>query len=313
MEMKIGENRLSILLKPTTNIPGMNTPCLFEGKVEEEEAALAAVIGCHNSSKTLLTISSSQVPGGILDLSLIDGITYNIALNNGTVFHGQRRKRGADSEKDYLVPPKNPLQGSIAPFQEALPSRVTLKTDIKYDNSLLKHFGYSHEKTKEFLNRVVSLAKVWMSHESIVMKVDIKVGEVDHIDETIRASGYHIRNLFHRGFPSHTSFFCKDFTRGSTLGIAYVRSACDYRGYAININELYTRYDAEQSTAKVFAHELGHNIGMLHDFEDVHGGHGGPCDGRGLMSYHGAKDKWSACSNDDFEAYWRREGYRCMN
>ena len=55
-----------------------------EGQLEKEEGAVAAVIGCHNSSKTLLTISSSQVPGGILDLSLIGGITYNLELNNQT-------------------------------------------------------------------------------------------------------------------------------------------------------------------------------------------------------------------------------------
>merc|ERR1719348_2230554 len=45
LEMKIGENRLNIILKPKSYITGMNTPCLFEGELEEEEDAVAAVIG----------------------------------------------------------------------------------------------------------------------------------------------------------------------------------------------------------------------------------------------------------------------------
>merc|ERR1712062_37434 len=33
------------------------------------------------------------------------------------------------------------------------------------------------------------------------------------------------------------------------------------------------------------AHEMGHNMGMSHDFADVHGGDNGACNGQGLMSY----------------------------
>ena len=50
---------------------------------------------------------------------------------------------------------------------------------------------------------------------------------------------------------------------------------------------------------------MGHNLGMLHDFDDAHGGEGGPCDGKGFMSYgYSVPQQWSTCSKNDFEAHY---------
>ena len=54
-----------------------------------------------------------------------------------------------------------------------------------------------------------------------------------------------------------------------------------------------------------FIDQVGHNLGMYHDFGDEHGGPGNPCDnGLGFMGYGSAPDRWSDCSRRDFEAQY---------
>merc|ERR1719422_603484 len=141
------------------------------------------------------------------------------------------------------------------------------------------------------------------------MKVDIKIGEVDHLNENIKADDRYWNYLVRKERPrSFTSYFCKDicpFGQYCTAGITYRGNACVRYGWAIGINELWTPYDEEFETGQVFAHELGHSLGMHHDFDPPH--HGKDCDGKGLMSYGGQQDRWSSCSNADFENWWRRE------
>ena len=77
------------------------------------------------------------------------------------------------------------------------------------------------------------------------------------------------------------------------------------------------------------AHEMGHNLGMFHDHEKVHGGSGksafqtggnpGPCESqKHIESYQSSREKWSTCSKADFAAHylqitkkWNRPW--CMN
>ena len=63
---------------------------------------------------------------------------------------------------------------------------------------------------------------------------------------------------------------------------------------------------------------MGHNMGMLHDFDSKHGGQGGPCDGTGFMSYGTAPNVWSTCSSADFLALYNvvidsNQWYWCLD
>jgi len=307
MELMIGERRRNILLTPTTNIPGWKTSCLFTGKLEGDLDSEVSVSGCHNSNETMVSIASSLLPDGFVELMIVDGNTKN--MDSANIFGETEGESMENSTPDYVYPPADPFEWAVSPWSGPLPSTVVLKTNIKYDNSLLEHFGYSHEKTKDWINDVVQRTKPMMSHYSLTIKVALEIGEVTHIDETLRANNHTIYYLAQtKKHNSLTSYFCKDHGRDTTGGIAFVGFACN-PSWAININEL--AY-SDHETARTFAHELGHNIGMLHDFHESHGGHHGKCNHQGLMSYGQKPTQWSSCSDKDFTTWWKEKGHVCL-
>merc|ERR1719216_801337 len=97
------------------------------------------------------------------------------------------------------------------------------------------------------------------------------------------------------------SWFCNQ-GGGGVAGMAWVGTLCMHSGYNTNLNEAYS---SQAVSAFILSHELGHNFGMSHDFDDSHGGKGNSCDNTGIMSY-GSTDYtgWSTCSRSDFERHY---------
>jgi len=310
LQLKIGPTWRNIWLTPTSNLRNRFTPCLFKGKLEGDPKAVVSVSGCPDRD-TSVAIAFSLLPFGIVDLTLVDGITTNLdAKTSG------ESENEAFSIDDLLFPPRDPSESANF-WLGPIPSTVVLKTDVKYDNSLLEHFDNSHEKTRDWVDKVVELAKSKFSHDSLTIRVTLEVLEISHYNETLEANDktiYHLqRREWHRVL---TSYFCKDRESSgyNTIGIAFFGSACMGAGWAVNINELHSTITPDIKTARTFAHELGHNLGMYHDFDSQHGGEGGKCDGKGLMSYGSERpDKWSSCSDTDMQTWWKTEGHECVN
>jgi hypothetical protein len=177
MEIKLPDNTTdTIHLIPACNMASVPTTCLYSGKLEHNQQSVVAVLGCKESQEVTISIASSKVPGGMVDLSIVDGLTYLIKDDVKTSL--QRRRGIFISKNDFLIPP--PIKNAKSSARSTLPNGALLKTSIRYDNTLLNRFGGSHTKTKQWINSVVELAKPRMSHVAIHLQVvgDIKMKQL---------------------------------------------------------------------------------------------------------------------------------------
>ena len=249
----------TISLRPVKNsFPGVTVDCLFTGKLGDDDSSLVTVSGCKNGNETTtVSIASSLVPDGLLNLQFVNGCSVVPEDNVKRSFENQH--------DDVLIPPNDEQNHEYSTkFFGKLPRAVELRTTIWYDQSLLKKFGGSHSQTKQWLAKVLEFAKTLFLAPSLNVRINLKKVGVRETKLTLVASGTSIGKVKVSGGKRNqnniNSFFCHDsYRRDGTIGIAYGGTACNEDGYAVNINEYHI---SALDTARVFVHELGHNVGM---------------------------------------------------
>ena len=155
-------------------------------------------------------------------------------------------------------------------------------------------------------------------HASLGSKVLVEMvpGIKHYAGKNLVASGASLNEMFtdtanDLGSADLMLYMAADTDYYGTVGIAWCPVVCDpsvYNKYKSSINEWRQTHAA---SAHVMAHEMGHNLGMRHDFIDEHKASG--CDGAGIMSYGNPPNQWSTCSVADFTAQYKvRQSSWCL-
>ena len=198
-----------------------------------------------------------------------------------------------------------------------LPETNLMKVKVGYDDSFNNDLG-SASAAAAYLDSVFTHVQTFYCHATLGSKIQIeRDGDyTHHAGQTWKAepdSGSldgPIKDITYASSSNAHLFvyLCKDPQSWGVIGLAWVGTLCgpnSWKGYKASINE---KRNSAVKTAEVVAHEMGHNLGMLHDFDDKHGGQSGACNGQGIMSYGSFPQQWSSCSKADYLARYNQVG-----
>ena len=180
-----------------------------------------------------------------------------------------------------------------------------------YDDSFLQKLG-SQSAVEAAINSMLTHVQAAYCHSSLGSAVKLQVEGIQHLaGKTLTPSGAMLEsmekdtkcNLGSADLMVYVVYFDPPAGAPYIAGIAYRPAVCRPNRAKGQVKQSINRVDPNElsSSAQTVAHEIGHNLGMFHDFAQQHKAQ---CDKTGLMSYFVETNKWSVCSKADFQAHY---------
>ena len=265
----------TILLEAVKNLEGEDIPCLFSGVLDHDsEDSDVMVDGCKEDTQVLVEILSPNEVGGLLVLVIEDGKTYGVKAEDPD-WMGDAH----DSDHGHVSEVFN--TSSTRQLRRGLPREVFVTTTLAYDNSLLQAFNNDLHTMKNNIEKVARMAQPLL--RSLDVKVNLRWKRIVHINVWGNPSEKFANQLVNwyrnhdikgpisifvgqRSRTLDLGFkliqFFSDPWNFNTIGWAMYDSACDTQtGRQFNTNLLKNGIE-DKKAAEIFAHELGHNLGM---------------------------------------------------
>jgi len=294
----------------------------FIGHLANERTACVAMV--NHPEHAELTIMSDRTVGSTMYKWAKNGEVEQIpeVFSQGERSIAMGRQDDGDDEMDTDdMDEMLNIEANMTPEQaNSAPATAKLQVQVVYDKSILAKLG-SKDKVIAYWNAAAPHIQARYCHASLGTKIKFeRIGNFEYLDQKIVASSAGLEAVKPHapkviGSADLVVYMANDESSlWGTIGIAWCPVICGpsyHNAWKTSINEW--RPDSI-SYGGLVAHEVGHNLGMKHDFAEAHGGQSSSCNkDNHIMAYGNSKEKWSACSKKDFEArYLQVKNSWCM-
>lgn len=276
--------------------------CIFDGYLSDEKDVYVTVTGCPFTGNFDVQLRSERLTHSMF--SVKQGVVRVVPSIFGSSIPNRDNVMTQITDKVIKVR-QQPLPTSS---RDALnPNGYSISMKIRYDDNFAAKFGDDAVNT---IRRVTAQAQNMWRWPSLTTSLTFNVdADIEHIPgkfvaendiEKVAALSTDSR------FNSYVYWAYRN-DEGGVVGIAYLGTSC---ADEVNLRTSLNEYMGDDLTAaQTFAHELGHNMGMSHDFVNDPNNKrtdskGNACSGiGGMMDYYGNVDKWSTCSVEDMTNY----------
>jgi len=271
---------------------------------------------------TAITLTKHDIGGEILVVTN-GAILYklNADLETGKVSNIDLGKYGGVFDDALPVPGERQAHPISS---QSLPNSMTLRLQILYDYSFAVKYRYVEEDIKEAIQGILVHLQMFFHMASLTTRINLDVLEFKPIPYTLSATQSSLNTLgsyvkYHLPSIDADSYSVIAYDNGAdNIGLAWFRTTCSEKEMRTNINEY---FHSDILTAAIFAHEIGHNLGMYHDHKTVWSSKNELCQNiGGIMDGPWGKSSnisvWSPCSVEDFTSYYNRvvdeQGQFCL-